>query len=926
MPSKPKRTPEETIALWTERDLTEELRLGKLRPAYGVESRLATLSDLITAGSRPVVTGEPGVGKTSTIHELVRRVHRDDTLAAFRGHRFLQLSLRYRLSGLVDGKELPPELQALVDALLTHAHEVVPFFRDAHLAANFNVEAQLEHLAQRFPGLLLAEADAAAYAAMVEDSPDLERHFVQVRFSEPSYQQMHGILESWRTDQAAAGRELERSAVEYGLVLTHRFLTRVRHPRKSIDFLEQVASVAPAERPVTASDVIERFYQTYRVPRFLIDPTIPFDSAEAERDIESAVLGQRRGVQAVVRMIAQVKAGLSDPNRALGTFLFAGPTGVGKTHLAQLLATRLFGSPDRLIRINMGDFKRNDDAVALFGNPYGYTIAQQRGVLTHRVMGHPFAVLLFDELEKAEESVLDRFLQLIDEGKFINGLGETIDCRSTIIVATTNASAEIYREAPLGFGSPRTDTGELDRELDRRLRGVFREEFLNRFDDVVHFYPLRRQHVRAIARREIKRLAERPGVAIRQLRFDVDDAVLDWLGVHGYDPYFGARFLRRTVERNVSNVVADAMVREPLPPGTTIELNVRGGRIVTRVHQPTDKKTQRVDMPLGRTTTKRSLDKPALLSEAQAVLRRAEPLRATLEAQRQSSATLVERMNDQSLWQDPDAAQRVLAEYRTADLKVQMGARLVGPIDRLRDMLDRPKTDNLRTEALAAVLEDSATAVQEWERRIEDSQSSAVWLFIRSRQPLKDVGDWLRQLVDMELAWCRRLGLDAKVEAFSESEHGLFAVALSVEGPGAEACLAMERGVHKLHATGHEPRARIDVVKKAESHRHPAADVHAAPRRKGPFGLISAFRVRLTFDESGQVIDLFGEDGQVLQELVSDLRDAELPAAEPARHYGQDGLGAKDPRTSASVPGRKDALRGKLHPLLDAWRTRTGQE
>ncbi|MGB5548847.1 MAG: hypothetical protein WBM74_19855, partial [Polyangiales bacterium] len=240
MPTNQKRTPDETIALWTERDLSDELQRGVLRPAYGLDDRLSMLTDLVAVGKRPVVTGESGVGKTSTIHEFVRRVHTDDALAAFRGRRFVQLSLRYRLSGLVKSELLPPEMQALIDALLAQEDRIVPFFRDIHLAGDLGVAPQLEHLGLRFRGLLLAEADAAEYNAMVEDAPELERYFVQVRLPEPSYDQMHTILGRWSEDQRAAGRELEPSAVEQGLVLTHRFLTRLRHPRKSIDFLEQV--------------------------------------------------------------------------------------------------------------------------------------------------------------------------------------------------------------------------------------------------------------------------------------------------------------------------------------------------------------------------------------------------------------------------------------------------------------------------------------------------------------------------------------------------------------------------------------------------------------------------------------------------------------------------------------------------------------
>src|SRR5262249_50787537 len=196
----------------------------------------------------------------------------------------------------------------------------------------------------------------------------------------------------------------------------------------------------------------------------------------------------------------------------------------------------------------MADFQNETDAYTLFGNPDSYQPRSRRGLLTVRVTGYPFGVLLLDEFEKAHAKVHDRFLQLIDEGAFINSAGETISCRSMIIIATSTAGSEISRGGGWGFPRP-ADLNALDQELDRILTKHFRIEFLNRFDQIVHFHPLSRDEIRSIALREIEALRDRAGVRTRGIELVADEGMLDWLTAHGYDPHFGARFLKRTIER-----------------------------------------------------------------------------------------------------------------------------------------------------------------------------------------------------------------------------------------------------------------------------------------------------------------------------------------------------------------------------------------
>ena len=349
--------------------------------------------------------------------------------------------------------------------------------------------------------------------------------------------------------------------------------------------------------------------------------------------------------------------------RPFGTFLFVGPTGVGKTHLAQFLAEVLFGSRDRIVRLNMADYPLESDAQSLFGDPDDHRPAQIRGLLTRRISGQSFAVLLLDEFEKAHPKVHERFLQLIDEGSFINGAAETVSCRSMIIIMTYNTGAEVYRGQTIGF-SPTGDLTAMDREVDQRLSETFRFEFLNRFDRVVHFHPLSRNHIRTIALRELEQLKQRVGFKQRRLFLEVDESVLDWITVHGYHPDFGARFLRRMIERHVTTAISDAIVRENPVTEDTIELSVRRNRIRARLLSkpltPPAKLRQTVVMPVGTTKKIRNLALNQMLAEARVLVYAAGNRLAELENDRREAADLLIQINKPGFWDLIDHCEEVL--------------------------------------------------------------------------------------------------------------------------------------------------------------------------------------------------------------------------------------------------------------------------
>jgi ATP-dependent Clp protease ATP-binding subunit ClpC len=622
-------------------------------------------------------------------------------------------------------------------------------------------------------------------------------------------------------------------------------------------------------------------------------------------------------------MISLLKAGLSDMRRPLGAFLFAGPTGVGKTHVAQLLAAYLFGSRERVIRLNMADFQTPDDALRVFGNPDAYAQSSRRGLLTSRLLGHPFAVLLLDEFEKGSDLLLDRFFQLIDEGSFTNGAGEAVSCRSSILIATTNAGAEVYRQPALGFRSERA-LGDLDRELDARLFARFRHEFLNRFDQIVHFHPLDRAAIRQVALREIEALQERAGIRFQSLSLEVDDAVLDWLAVHGYDMRFGARHLKRVIERSVTTALAEALVGEPVAPGSVLAVSVRGERVTAALAPPRPPRAEpgpaRAAAP--RAPRARKLDRGKLLGDAQQLLARAPALADRLEADRARGREILAEINREGFWDDPATAQGQVAAYRSLELLDRHGARAAAALAELADLAAQTDRDRAALAALARALEDASWSLGEWERRQLEAGPSSAWLYLQTADPVTPAADFLEELVRMELAWCRRLQLDAELVAHGARGKHLARAALHASGPGALAYLQMEHGTHRAQRSpGPDARVRVHLVPE----RFDAPPLAVTALRAGPalLGLAPRCAGRLERPGAGERIELVGSEHAILGALLRDLGRylASAPdASAPVRLYGYDGAAARDPRTGAAIASPRDVARGRLEALLEPYR------
>jgi ATP-dependent Clp protease ATP-binding subunit ClpA len=894
------------VDLWLERDLSQTTAA----PIHEMDGELEHAAGILSSGRNLLLIGESGVGKSALVGEIARRIPTIESLSALRDARVLEFSVGLRMSRLVKDESIFEAFNALMDAIPRLGTPVVSYFRDGDLLYQSGIAARLDSFCMRQPLPIIVEGRPGAMNEMLEFHESVNQHFVALHLNEPDVERAVRIVSGLANDaDAPLNGSFEESALSEAVYLTHRFLARACLPRKAIELLRDTASTS-RRTTVDSGEVIARFCHTHNTPRWLIDTAETLALDALEERMRGALLGQNDAIDAALSTIAMVKSGLCDVRRPFGIYLFVGPTGVGKTHLAQLLATELFGSPQLMMRINMGDFAHSRDAQTLFGDPEHHLAPNRRGVLTQRLMGHPFGVILLDEFEKAHPSVHDRLLPLIDEGCFTNGAGESISCRSSIIIATSNAGAEVYRESALGFTTP-SDLGDKREELDRRLQEIFRFELLNRFDRVVHFHPLTRDQIRELAARELRELSDRPGLRRYHAHLQIDEAVLDWLAAHGYHARFGARFLKRTIERTVTTAIADLIARHPPEQELQLTLDLHRGRIRARkMGEPSPARIARTAHAGQQTAPTTGLDANALIERATSRL-------ISLDGDISERDQLLTEMSQAEFWDDNERRRLVTERFRTLDVSTRLTQRFARPLLVLREAIESGTT------VTQVSMEAAAIALSEWEERDLHEGENSLWLVISNVDDEVVPRERLMRLAKMYSAWCERNALRCTPVAFEPRGSDLFTrLVLDIQGPGAEQFFNLERGIHCLLRISDAPlRVRVDVI--AQQSDGLGADVRDRPRIRGPFALMAQLQSTVQLPATGQRINFAGESRATLAALVSDLQAAwsglRVESPEVVRNYGEPGGLVRDPRTGATAPLRA-AEHGRLEGFHEAFR------
>ncbi|PLR58448.1 AAA family ATPase, partial [Vibrio parahaemolyticus] len=289
--------------------------------------------------------------------------------------------------------------------------------------------------------------------------------------------------------------------------------------------------------------------------------------------LHNRVVGQSEAVAVVSNAIRRSRAGLSDPNRPIGSFLFLGPTGVGKTELCKTLASFMFDSEDAMVRIDMSEFMEKHSVARLVGAPPGYVGYEEGGYLTEAVRRKPYSVILLDEVEKAHPDVFNILLQVLDDGRLTDGQGRTVDFRNTVVIMTSNLGSSRIQEnfATLDYQGIKSEVMDV-------VSKHFRPEFLNRVDEIVVFHPLGQEHIKSIASIQLERLAKR--LEEKGYQLEVSDKALDLIAQVGFDPVYGARPLKRAIQQNVENPLAKSILAGEIVPDKKVQLIVTNDQIL----------------------------------------------------------------------------------------------------------------------------------------------------------------------------------------------------------------------------------------------------------------------------------------------------------------------------------------------------------
>ena len=415
---------------------------------------------------------------------------------------------------------------------------------------------------------VIDEAGARArIAAMIRppDLSDLEREVAEVK------QAKEGAIEGQNYEQAAAMRDREKElrAKMEGVLKSWEAERQGQVVSIGLDDIRHVVSAI--------SGVPLRRLAEGEAARLL----------RMEEELRHTVIGQEQAVAAVSRAMRRSRAELKDPKRPIGSFIFLGPTGVGKTLLAKAVAEFIFGNADALIRIDMSEYMEKFNVSRLVGSPPGYVGHGEGGQLTERVRRRPYSVVLFDEIEKAHPDVMHMLLQILEEGQLTDSVGFRVDFRNTVVIMTSNVgAAEILRPASMGFSSDQEgiDYETMRMRLEDMAKKYFKPEFLNRCDDIVVFHQLLRADLAVIVDLETAKIKERLGA--RQLTLELSDAARDFLIDRGFKPEFGARQLRRVVERFIEDPLADEMLRGVFTAGAAIRAEPEGEKLVFRPLPP----------------------------------------------------------------------------------------------------------------------------------------------------------------------------------------------------------------------------------------------------------------------------------------------------------------------------------------------------
>src|SRR6266568_406615 len=593
------------------RNLTQLAREGKLDPVIGREKEIERVMQVLSRRTKnnPVLIGEPGVGKTAIFEERLKKVLKE---IRTRGDIILFIDELHTLvgagaaEGAIDAASiLKPmlargELQTIGATTLDEYRKHLE--KDAALARRFQpvqvAEPTIAHTIEILRGLrdryeahhrVSITDDALVAAAQLADRyvsdrflPDKAIDLIDEAGSRMRIRRMTAPPDLREYDEKIAQvRREKESAIDsqdFEKAATLRDTEKQLIERKDAREKEWKAGDMDAVAEVNEELIAEVLATATGIPVFKLTEEESQRLLRMEDELHRRVIGQNDAIKALSQAIRRTRAGLKDPKRPGGSFIFAGPSGVGKTELSKTLAEFLFGDEDSLIQLDMSEYMEKHTVSRLFGSPPGYVGYEEGGQLTEKVRRKPFSVVLFDEIEKAHPDIFNSLLQILEDGRLTDAQGRVVDFKNTVIIMTTNlGTKDISKGVSVGFGPAHESKGSYDRmktKVTEELKQHFRPEFLNRVDDTIVFHKLSQEEIVTIVDLMIAKVDER--LKDRDMGLELLPAAKTLLSERGYDPVLGARPLRRTIQREIEDNLSEKILFGELKAGQIVTVDVEG--------------------------------------------------------------------------------------------------------------------------------------------------------------------------------------------------------------------------------------------------------------------------------------------------------------------------------------------------------------
>ncbi|CAA9297294.1 MAG: ClpB protein [uncultured Gemmatimonadetes bacterium] len=582
------------------RDLTELARQNELDPTIGRAEEIERVMEILSRRKKnnPVLIGEPGVGKTAIVEGLAQLIAENKCPDSLRDYRVLSLDMAAVIAGTKYRGQFEERLKAVMNEISQNKN-IILFIDELHtLVGAGAAEGAIDASNMLKPALARGELQCVGastlneYRKYIEKDGALERRFqtvnveppsideagararLQTQVPPPDVEELKKQLEevAGKKDGAIRDQDFERAAElrDYERDLQRRIQDREK------SWEEERKTNRPA---LSEEDV------AFIVSRWTGIPVTRLKQAETARlvnmegELHQRIVGQDKAVQTIAKAIRRSRAGLKDPKRPIGSFIFAGPTGVGKTELARGLAEFLFADRNALIRVDMSEYMEKFSVSRLIGAPPGYVGYEDSGTLTKAVRRKPYSVVLLDEIEKAHPDVFNLLLQVLDEGHLTDNYGRVIDFKNTVVIMTSNLGARDIGKGPgLGFHAPsqQSQYDRMEEKVKEEIDRAFNPEFINRLDDVIVFHPLTREQIGSIIFNLLADVENR--LKEEELTLKLNDDAIDFMVEHGYDEKFGARPLRRAIQRYLEDPLSEKILMSEYNPGDEIEVSVAEDR------------------------------------------------------------------------------------------------------------------------------------------------------------------------------------------------------------------------------------------------------------------------------------------------------------------------------------------------------------